>query len=347
MYLHNAWYVAAWDHELGKSPLARTLLEQPIVLFRGADGRPAALANSCPHRRLPLSMGCVTDRGLRCGYHGMLLAADGVCLDIPGQTTIPPAANIRAYPVEQRWGLIWIWMGDPQLADPATIIDVPHFDDDDWAVNRGPAMDIACHYQWMTDNLLDPSHVSFVHASSLGNADTIGVPVETAVGEDRVIVTRWLLDNDLAPFFAKRVAFTGRADRLQHYEVRMPAHAVIKDVIAPAGTGAPQGALHPDVFLIDSYNFVTPVDADNCRYYWFQVRNYAADNAHETDALTEDFIAAFNEDVVVLSAVHAGMKAHGSKLDLATDLGSNHARRMLKRMIAAEQGLRQAIFPAA
>lgn len=337
-YLHSAWYVAAWDSELDAQPLARTILEQPVVLFRTADGTPAALANSCPHRRLPLSMGCVSGQELRCGYHGMLFGADGRCVEIPGQQVIPPTAHVRAFPLVLRWGLLWIWMGDPAKADPAKIIDVPHYDESGWAVNRGPAMEIACHYQWMTDNLLDPSHVSYVHASSLGNADTVGVPVETEVGEDRVIVRRWLLDNQLAPFFAKRVRFAGRADRLQHYEVRMPAHAVIKDIIAPAGSGAPEGNLHPDVFLIDSYNFVTPVDADNCRYYWFQVRNYAANDPAETAALTEDFIQAFNEDLVVLSAVHAGMKAHGSRLDLATDLGSNQARRMLKRMIAAEQG---------
>lgn len=337
MYLRNAWYVAAWGHELGQAPLARTILEEPVVLYRTGAGQVAALEDSCPHRRLPLSQGCVSAQGLRCGYHGMLFDAAGRCLEIPGQQVIPPAAHIRAYPVAERWGLVWIWMGDPARADPATIIDVPHYDEAGWAVNQGPAMDIACHYQWMTDNLLDPSHVSYVHATSLGNAETIGVPVETSTGEDRVIVRRWLLDNTLAPFFAKRVAFTGKADRLQHYEVRMPAHAVIKDVIAPAGSGAPEGRLHPQVFLIDSYNFVTPVDQDNCRYYWFQVRNYAADDPAETEALTADFIAAFYEDVVVLSAVHAGMKARGSKLDLATDLGSNQARRMLARMIKAEQ----------
>lgn len=336
MYLRNAWYVAAWDHELGDGPLARVVLEEAVVLFRTADGGVAALADSCPHRRLPLSKGCVVAGELRCGYHGMRFAADGRCTDIPGQGVIPPAAQVRSFPLHEKWGLLWIWMGDPALADPAGIIDVPHYDEAGWAVNRGPAMDIACHYQWMTDNLLDPSHVSFVHASSLGNADTVGIPVETEVGTDRVIVTRWIRDHALAPFFAKRVRFAGLADRLQHYEVRMPAHAVIKDVVAPAGTGAPEGQLHPDVFLIDSYNFVTPVDADNCRYYWFQVRNYAADDEAESAALTADFIAAFEEDVVVLEAVHQGMKAHGSRLDLASDLGSGQARRMLARMIKAE-----------
>ncbi|MEQ1498247.1 MAG: aromatic ring-hydroxylating dioxygenase subunit alpha [Novosphingobium sp.] len=336
MYLRGAWYVAAWADELADQPLARTILGEAVVLFRTEQGSLAALENSCPHRRLPLSRGCVVGSALRCGYHGMVFDTAGQCVEIPGQAVIPATARVRAFPVAERWNLIWIWMGDPDRADPAAIIDIPHYDAAGWATNRGPAMDVACHYQWMTDNLLDPSHVSYVHASSLGSADTIGVPVKTEVGDGRVIVSRWIRDHDLAPFFAKRVGFAGKADRLQHYEVRMPAHAVIKDVIAPAGTGAPEGQLDASVFLIDSYNFVTPVDADNCRYFWFQVRNYAADDAAESAALTEDFIAAFNEDLVVLADVHAGMKTHGSKLDLATDLGSNQARRMLARMIKAE-----------
>lgn len=336
MYLKNAWYVAAWDHELNDQPLARRIMEQPIVLYRTAAGAAAALEDSCPHRRLPLSLGCVVGDGLRCGYHGMMFDAQGRCVDIPGQDRIPPAARVRAYPLVERWNLLWIWLGDPALADPATIIDVPHFAEAGWAVNRGPAMDVACHYQYMTDNLLDPSHVSYVHASSLGNAATVGIPLETEVGANRVIVRRWILNQDLAPFFAKRVSFSGPADRLQHYEVRLPAHAVIKDIVAPAGSGAPEGRLHPDTFLIDSYNFVTPIDADSCRYYWFQVRNYAAADTRESAALTEDFIAAFEEDLVVLAAVHKGLKAMPSQLDLASDLGANHARRMLARMIAAE-----------
>jgi len=342
MYLTNAWYVAGWDHEVGNDPVHRTIIGEPVVLFRNSKGVAKALYDSCPHRHLPLSMGCVVGDNLQCGYHGMTFDASGRCVDIPGQDKVPPTSHLRSFPLVERWNLLWIWMGDADLADPSKIIDIPHFDDPEWGINRGPAMDVACHYQYMTDNLLDPAHVSYVHGTSLGNADTIGIPVETEVGSDRVIVRRWILDKALAPFFAHRVKFEGNADRLQHYEVRMPSLAVIKDIIAPTGTGAPEGQLHEDVWLLDSYNFITPVDEDSCRYYWFQVRNYDADSQEESEALTEDFIGAFNEDLVVLSAVHDGMKAHERHIDLATDLGSNHARRMLKRMIREEQGTSQA-----
>ena len=340
MYLTNAWYVAAWDNEVKSSPVRRTILGADIVLFRDTRKRVHALPDSCPHRRLPLSMGKVNGDTIECGYHGMRFAGSGQCIAVPGQDKIPAAAHLRSFPIHEKWNLLWIWMGDPQSADPADIIDVPHYDDDSWAINRGPAMDVACHYQLMTDNLLDPSHVSYVHGTSLGNADTVGIPVKTEAGKDRVIVQRWILDHALAPFFANRVKFSGNADRLQHYELRMPSLAVIKDVIAPTGSGAPQGHLHEKVWLLDSYNFITPVDDNSCRYYWFQLRNYDVGNDAESIALTTDFIAAFNEDLVVLAAVQKGMKAQPSQVDLATDRGSNLARRMLKQMITAEQGKR-------
>lgn len=337
MYLENAWYVAAWEAELGDKPVARTLLGKSLVLFRDSAGKANALEDSCPHRRLPLSMGCIVGDTIRCGYHGMQFERDGRCVSIPGQSVIPPQANVQCFPVIEQYGLVWVWMGDAARASADAMIDIGNYGHPGWAVNRGPAMDVACHYQLMTDNLLDPTHVSYVHASSLGGPDTAGIPVETHVEERRVIVSRWIRDHDLAPFFAHRVAFDGKADRLQHYELRLPSSAVIKDVIAPAGSGAPEGRLHPATWLLDSYNFVTPVDDDHCRYYWFQLRNYAIDDRAEDEALTRDFIAAFEEDLVVLAAVHQGLRKRRSSVDLASDRGSYQARRMLTQRLKVEQ----------
>ncbi len=338
MFLRNEWYVAAWDQEVGRTLVPRTILGDKVVLYRKEDGTVVALEDACPHRKLPLSMGRLIEDRVQCGYHGLEFDCTGTCVQAPTQDRIPDNADIRSYPVIERWNWIWIWMGDPARADEGKIIDIPHFDDPNWGVNRGPAMDIACNYQFMTDNLLDPSHVSFVHSSSLGNEDTISAQVETEVKGTTVITSRWLLECRLAPFFEPRVKFSGLVDRLQHYELRLPSMAVIKDIIAPAGAGAPEGRLHPNVFLLDSYNFITPVDEENCRYYWFQVRNFdPADEAVSGD-LTNDFIEAFSEDKVVMEAVQIGMKDKKTpNLDLAIDKGSRRARKILQKMIMAEQ----------
>ncbi len=340
MYLRNSWYAVAWVEEIDRSLSKRTVMAEDIVLYRTLDGRVAALEDACCHRKLPLSMGVLIDDRIQCGYHGMEYDCSGTCVKIPIQTRIPPGTGVRSYPVEERWGLVWLWMGAADAADRGKIMEVDHYDDPDWGINRGPMMRIACDYRYMADNLLDPEHVSYVHKTSLGNEDCMGVPLEVSVDGDGIISRRWIKDCTLAPFFQPYVQFKGRADRLQHYEVRLPSSALIKDIIAPQGTGAPDGALHGEVFLLDSYNFITPVNADECMYFWFQVRNFKA-NCRQTDAaLTRDFEQAFSEDVVILSAVHKGIKeARVPPINIASDTANLRYRRLLDKAIESEQTL--------
>jgi len=341
MYLRNAWYVAAWSSEISRNMTQRTIMEENIVLYRTTCGKVAALEDACCHRKLPLSMGVLIEDRIQCGYHGMEFDCSGTCVKIPIQDKISPKIKVRSYPIEEKWGLVWIWMGDAEQADTSKIFPVEHYDDADWGVNRGPMMVVNCDYRYMTDNLLDPEHVSYVHKSSLGNDATVGVPLNVEVGEDRVISSRWMMDCDLAPFFLPYVQFEGRADRLQHYEVRVPAHAVIKDVIAPTGTGAPHGQLHEDVFLLDSYNFMTPINKDQCLYFWFQVRNFKPTCRNTDELITADFEGAFNEDLVILQAVHNGLKhATTPAFDIASDAANLRYRRILDRAIKAEQEAR-------
>src|ERR1700737_1545160 len=113
-YLRNAWYVAAWSDDLAEGQLlGRTILKEPIVLFRKADGNVAALEDRCPHRFAPLHMGKIVggDR-VQCPYHGLEFDASGACVRNPhGTKSIPPRARVRSYPVTEKHKAIWIWMG--------------------------------------------------------------------------------------------------------------------------------------------------------------------------------------------------------------------------------------------
>jgi len=145
-------------------------------------------------------------------------------------------------------------------------------------------------------------------------------------------------DVEVAPFYAKFVKFSGNCDRKQHYEVHYPAQAIIKAIFTPAGTGSDDGELHEQVFLMNSYNFMTPIDESNTRYYWFQVRNFDQDNPDISRQFDEDVRHAFAEDRIVLSAVHQGMTHKRSpNIDLASDAGPLRFRRNLARLIALEQ----------
>jgi vanillate O-demethylase monooxygenase subunit len=237
----------------------------------------------------------------------------------------------------RRYDLVWVWMGDPALADPALIFDVPTWGDPAWGVNRGESMVLDCNYLYMTDNLLDPSHVAWVHQGSFAGAGTEDTPLETTVHDRGVTVWRWLMDKPAAPFYAQFLPFEGNCDRKQHYEVHWPCHAIIKAIFVPAGTGGEGRPFPSDGFQMDSYNFMTPVTETQTKYFWFQMRNVAPDDEAVSARFAASVRGAFEEDRVVLNAVQKGMETQVTPhLDLAIDLGPLRFRSRLARMIAAE-----------
>ena len=209
MFLKDYWYVAAWDHEIADGLLARTLLGEPVVLFRTADGTAVALEDHCCHRGLPLSMGKPVGEGLQCGYHGLTFDRTGACVAVPGQSQVPPGASVRAYPLVERWHWLWIWMGDPERADPALIPDWWWLDHPDWDLVKGKHLHIQCHYELITDNLLDLSHLAYVHLATIGTGSITEFPITTEREDDLVRVTRWILDRAPPPLFKTVGGFRG------------------------------------------------------------------------------------------------------------------------------------------
>lgn len=191
-YARNAWYVAAWDHDLpADAPLAMTVLGEPIVLWRSGE-RVVALEDRCVHRHAPLSLGRCEGTMLRCMYHGLLFDADGLCVEIPGQDKVPPQARVKAYPAVLRHSWVWVWMGDPAQADAALIPPAVGFDNPDYLLGSG-FLDYAAEARLINDNLLDFSHLSYVHANSFGAGPEFAASqpkLETL--ERGVRVSRWI-----------------------------------------------------------------------------------------------------------------------------------------------------------
>jgi phenylpropionate dioxygenase-like ring-hydroxylating dioxygenase large terminal subunit len=338
MFFRNAWYVAALDAELKEKLLPVKLLDERLALYRQANGEPAALEDACVHRKLPLSMGRIKGNHVECGYHGMTYDADGKCVRIPCADRIPKDARVRSYPIVSRYGLLWVWMGEPKSADPSRIFPVEHWGDPNWGVTRGDAMTVHCNYLYMTDNLLDPSHVAWVHPDSFGNAACESTPVEVKANESGVIASRWMRAVEVAPLYVPFVSFRGLCDRLQHYEVRFPSHALIKAVFVPAGAGHADAERHERAFIMDSYNFLTPIDAENTRYYWFQLRNVSPHDTEASRLMGESVRGAFEEDRLILNAVQQSFaETRTPHIDIAIDSAPLRFRRRLRQLIAAEQ----------
>ena len=172
MFLKNAWYVAAWADEVSHDLKQITVLNQKICIFKSQSGDFVALEDACPHRKLPLSQGRIKGDTVECGYHGLTFDCSGKCVWAPGQGNIPSNAKVHSYPLYEKYGLIWIWMGNTALADHQDIFEIEHYDNPSWGINRGDAMELECNYLLMCDNLLDPTHVAWVHAGSFGQAAT-------------------------------------------------------------------------------------------------------------------------------------------------------------------------------
>ena len=338
MYLRDCWYVACRSHDVTAALKPVTMLGENIVLYRASDGSVAALEDACPHRKLPLSKGNLKNDRIVCGYHGLTFDRAGKCVEAPTQGRIPTAAKVRSYLAQERYGFVWLWMGERERADPSRLIDIPNYDNPAWGRTAGGSIAIACNYLYIIDNLLDPSHVAWVHLTSFAGAKTDDTPLNIDIAEGGVTVWRWMLDTPPPDYYARLVKFPGNADRLQHYECVIPSIAINKSVYSPAGTGGPDRPLNDLSYVNISYNFITPVDEANSQYYWFQHRNTDPQDEAISKAMNAGAHMAFVEDRDVLESVQIGMANKTTpNLDLALDAGALRFRRLLSSRIATEQ----------
>ena len=221
MFLKNYWYVGAYGHEVGRTLLARTILNEKIVFYRTEDGTSVAMENRCCHRRAPLSHGKLIGDELECGYHGLTYDPSGACVRIPGQTKIPERARVRTYPVAERWQWVWIWMGDPALADPSLIPDhLYRFNEDPEWTAVGGYLHVKAHYQLLVDNLMDLSHETFLHAKTIGTVHVAETPLTKVERDDAgVTVTRWMLDRPPPPIYDRSGGFSERGETVDRWQI--------------------------------------------------------------------------------------------------------------------------------
>ena len=226
-FVRNAWYVAGWSSDFGNELKALTIVDQTLVMFRCADGALVALEDRCPHRQLPLSKGKRIGDTIQCGYHGMTFGRDGKCVRVPGQDNLPASAYVETYPLHEQHQIVWVWMGDPDQADPDDIFDLPEFSDPAWQAHQGSALHIKAHYLNVAENLVDPAHVSFVHPTTLGSAASENVPVHVRANDDIIVAWRWIRDAAPVGFFQDFGGFKGHVDHWHYYSLHLPSTAVI------------------------------------------------------------------------------------------------------------------------
>jgi phenylpropionate dioxygenase-like ring-hydroxylating dioxygenase large terminal subunit len=340
MFLRNMWYVASFSADLarGKS-IARRFLGEPVVLFRTESGEVSALYDRCSHRAMPLSKGQVDGDVIRCTYHGLEFNAEGRCVRIPGQTRIPAATGVRSFPVAERDDFVWIWMGDPTLADPDEIIRNPEHSDPAWSW-RPYYMHVNANWQLIVDNILDLSHVAYIHAKTIGGNVQTHFSASTEVDFDgsKVTLLRKMPNSTPPPTYIEAGGFKGNVDRWQRVEYE-PGHGNVLRVNAGAcdvGTGAYEGR-RDNGFVLVNIHGITPETETTCHYIWTICTN-APRESGVPDRLFDQFYATICEDEVTLNAQQARIDDLPTLpfVGIASDGAVNRARLLLDGMHAAE-----------
>ncbi|PVB60125.1 aromatic ring-hydroxylating dioxygenase subunit alpha [Labrenzia sp. 011] len=337
-FVRNAWYVAAWSSEIDDDLRRFTILDEHIVMYRKTDGTIAALEDRCPHRLLPLSLGTRKGDDIQCGYHGMTFDCDGKCVRIPGQSNLPSSAYVVSYPVHERHGIVWIWTGDREKADPDDIFDMPEFTDPDWLAHHGDALHLKANYMNVAENLVDPAHVSFVHPTTLGNAASENVPVHVSTEGETIVAWRWIRDAEPIGFFRKFGGFTDNVDRWHYYYLHTPSIAVIDFGSAPTTDNLAEDERNKGNRIF-ALHFLTPVTRDHTIDRWMHIRNTAIDDEAASESMDAMFRIAFQEDKDVLEAIQQeeDRPAKRRPIRIAIDKGPMVYRKRISELIEKER----------
>lgn len=174
------WLPVSTAEELGSRPRAVRVLGEDLILFRDRNGRIGLLYARCMHRGTSLFYGRIENEGIRCCYHGWLFGVDGTCLDQPCEPDHGLRRDVARqpwYPVEERYGLIFAYLGPPEkrpvlprydileeLAADETIVSSRN-----GAQTGDRSMPVA-PYSWLhlNDNIMDPFHVWVLHSTFSG-----------------------------------------------------------------------------------------------------------------------------------------------------------------------------------
>ncbi len=333
-FLRNAWYIAGYSEELVETPLlGRTILSQPVLLYRDDHGDVAAIGNVCPHRFVPLSLGKLEGGQVRCGYHGLGFDRTGKCVHNPHGATASLA--VPGYPIVERHGLLWIWMGESDHADPAQVPDFDNIDEATSHVRRGYLHGNA-HYELMTDNILDLSHIEFLHPA-LGTEAVSRAKVEVKQDGETLQTVRSMKDEVLPPGLAYVYKSGDQVvDRTMAVTWRAPANMVLNVTVTPVDRAAGWKTSAQTLHLF------TPETERSTHYFYVGSLPRSTADAQTADRFyTALSTAFFNEDKPMIDA-QAKMIGDADIMSLkpallAPDKAAVLARRMLARRIADER----------
>ena len=335
-FLRNVWYMAAWSDELDDNLLARRLFDRAIVLFRIPQGV-AALADRCPHRFAPLSLGEKQGDTVICPYHGLTYDGTGQCVRNPFSATIPAAAKVDAWDVHEKHGIIWLWGGTRGVADPATIPDFSMVEDNAYTrVVRGYTM-LEAPYQFGIDNLMDLSHIEFVHKGSFAGNGVIFTGQHTIKDEGETLRSNWWMPGVQAPPHTIGVYPPDmNTDHWLDMRWNAPGSMHLEIGACPAGGERQAGVVAQQAHIL------TPASPTTTHYFWATTRYHDLESLETDNFLRALFAQAFDEeDKPIIKAAYENLEGEdfwtARPLSLGIDAGGTRVRRKLEARLLAER----------
>lgn len=337
----NQWYVAAWSSEVTRSPFERMILDKPVAFYRQLDGTPVALDGRCPHRSFPLGHGRVVEDNLQCGYHGLTFRPDGSCARIPSQDHVPKTCRVHAFPLVERWKWIWIWPGDPALADESLIPDhhAIGLTDPDFE-NAGDIYHfVPGRFMLLHDNLFDLTHLGYLHQDTFGKGAEADQVPEYASGPDWIESRFIQTDIACPPFFAAMIGDQGQVTRSFGLRLHMPCLHVGGEDLFAAGDD-PASATPTARFRV--YHAVTPATRTTTHYFWATGHDWHGPDQARAADIAEGLQPALREDADAAALVEEMIAKTGgrpSELLLRADNVCVLGRRLFEKYIRDEQAV--------
>ncbi|WP_033439198.1 aromatic ring-hydroxylating dioxygenase subunit alpha [Saccharothrix sp. NRRL B-16314] len=337
-FARNHWYVAAYGREIGRELFARTVLGEPLVLYRSEEGEVVALADRCVHRRYPLSESRLEGDTIVCGYHGFTYDKTGSCVFVPGQERIPRTARVPSYPVVEQDSFVWVWIGERDRADRELIPRAPWLADPAYTTVCGMEP-LAARSELLVDNLMDLSHETYLHGGYIGTPEVANTPITTEVDEDNriIYVSRHMDDAACPPFYAKSTGIDGRITRWQDIEYHPPCLYLLHSRVAPVGVLPEADGSDPHGFHVEVVYAITPETEHSTHDFWAVARDFALDNQEVSAFLRDSNRAVVLQDVTALDILERVIQTEPpdrQELSINIDTGGLAARRILKRMVA-------------
>ncbi len=339
--IKNCWYVAARSTEVTRTPMERMILGTSVLLLRSLNNEAIALQNRCCHRSFPLSEGKLENDVITCGYHGLQYALDGRCIKIPSQDRVPSKISLRSFPVVEQGSFVWIWMGIPELAD-VNLLPCPEWlGHPDWALDSG-YLNVSGSYVYLHENLLDLSHLSFLHETTFGTPEYAKAPYVVNITEDDIQVWRHV-ECFLPAIYAEPLGWQGmRALRKSGSQFVSPGLHVNTGILQNLELAPNPQSLVPTIKVAQ---IITPESQDRVHYYYALARNFSIDRQDIGVFMMKAISATFHEDIFALQKItemhNYPDQSDFFEIDIPTDRAGVEMRRRLKIMADKDQSLYQ------